>query len=86
MGLEMSKQFALDELVKAIHEFRKFTHQPLTLRGGDYAAAIPALNKATDRAEGLFAIFHTATGAEPTGRPPLSWPKTVPVRFEKCLN
>jgi len=31
MGLEMSKQFALDELVKAIHEFRKFTDQPLTV-------------------------------------------------------
>jgi hypothetical protein len=34
MGLGMSKRFALDELVKAIHEFRKFTGQLLTLRGG----------------------------------------------------
>jgi hypothetical protein len=31
------RQLALAELVKAIREFRKFTDQPLTLRGGDYA-------------------------------------------------
>jgi hypothetical protein len=30
-------------------EFRKFTDQPLTLRGGDYAHAVQALNKAIDR-------------------------------------
>ena len=31
------RQVALDQLVKAIREFRKFTDQPLTLQGGDYA-------------------------------------------------
>src|SRR5271157_4971864 len=47
------RQLALEELVKAIREFRKFTDQPLTLRGGDYAGAVQALNKAIDRATGL---------------------------------
>src|SRR5208337_3333190 len=47
------RQNALDMLVKAIREFRKFTDQPLTLRGGDYAGAVQALNKAIDRATGL---------------------------------
>ena len=47
------RQLALAELVKAIREFRKFTDQPLTLRGGDYAGAVQALNKAIDRANGL---------------------------------
>jgi hypothetical protein len=47
------RQLALAELVKAIREFRKFTDQPLTLRGGDYAGAVQALNKAIDRAKGL---------------------------------
>jgi len=47
------RQVALDILLKAIREFRKFTDQPLTLRGGDYAHAVQELNKAIDRAEGL---------------------------------
>jgi hypothetical protein len=47
------RQIALDMLLKAIREFRKFTDQPLTLRGGDYAHAVQELNKAIDRADGL---------------------------------
>ena len=47
------RQLALNELVKAIREFRKFTDQPLTLRGSEYAHAVQELNKAIDRAEGL---------------------------------
>jgi hypothetical protein len=31
------RQLALEELVKAVREIRKFTDQPLTLREGDYA-------------------------------------------------
>ena len=42
------RQIALDMLLKAIREFRKFTDQPLTLRGGDYAHAVQDLNKAID--------------------------------------
>jgi hypothetical protein len=38
------RQVALEELWKAIREFRK---------GGDYAHAVQELNKAIDRAEGL---------------------------------
>ena len=37
---------------KAIRKFRKFTYPPLTLLGSCYAAAVQALNKAIDRAEG----------------------------------
>src|SRR5271165_3159616 len=47
------RQLALGELLKAIREFRKFNDQPLTLRGGNYAQAVHALNKAIDRADGL---------------------------------
>lgn len=47
------RQIALDGLLKAIREFRKFTNQPLTLREGDYAHALQELNKAIDRADGL---------------------------------
>ena len=47
------RQLALNELVKAIGKFRKFTGQPLTLRGSDYAHAMQELNKAIDRAEKL---------------------------------
>ena len=47
------RQLALEDLVNAIREFRKFTDQPLTLRGGDYAHAVLELNKVIDRAEGL---------------------------------
>ena len=43
------RQLAVDDLVKAIREFRKFTDQPLTLRGSDYAHAVQELNKAIDR-------------------------------------
>ena len=45
------RQTALDNLVKAIREFRKYTDQPLTLRGSDYANAVQVLNKAIDRAK-----------------------------------
>jgi hypothetical protein len=45
------RQLALEELVKAIAEFRKFSDQPLTLRGGDYVRAVQALNRAIERAE-----------------------------------
>jgi len=45
------RQVVLDELVKAIREFRNFTDQPLTLRGGDYAHAVQELNNAIDRAD-----------------------------------
>ena len=47
------RQAALNDLVKAIREFRKFTDQPLTLLGSEYAHAVQELNKAIDRAEGL---------------------------------
>jgi hypothetical protein len=47
------RQAALDGLVKAIREFRKFTDEPLTLRGGDYAHAVLELNNAIERAEWL---------------------------------
>jgi hypothetical protein len=43
------RQLALNELVKAIRKFRKFTGQPLTLRGSEYAHAVQELNKAIDR-------------------------------------
>jgi len=39
--------------LKAISEFRKYTDQPLTLREGNYAHAVQALNKAIDRAQTL---------------------------------
>ena len=42
------RQAALNDLVKAIREFRKFTDQPLTLRESDYAHAVQELNKAID--------------------------------------
>ena len=38
---------------KSAAEFRKYTDQPLTLRGGDYAHVVQELNKAVDRAQGL---------------------------------
>jgi hypothetical protein len=46
------RQLALNELVKAIRKFRKFTGQPLTLRGSEYAHTVQELN-AIERAEGL---------------------------------
>jgi len=49
----IDRQIALDGLLKAIREFRQFTDQPLTLRGGDYAHAVQELNQAIDRADGL---------------------------------
>jgi hypothetical protein len=50
------RQAALNDLVKAIREFRKLTDKPVTLRGGDYAQAVQALNKTIDRAEGLLRL------------------------------
>jgi hypothetical protein len=50
------RQLALNELVQAIREFRKFTDQPLTLCGSDYAHAIQELNKAVDRANDLLRL------------------------------
>jgi hypothetical protein len=47
------RQIALDSLLKAIREFRKYTDEPLTLRGSDYAHAVQELNKAIYRVEGL---------------------------------
>jgi hypothetical protein len=47
------RQLALNDLVHAIREFRKFTDQPLTLRGSDYAHAVQELNKVIDRANDL---------------------------------
>jgi hypothetical protein len=47
------RQTVLQNLVYAIREFRKFTDQPLTLRGSDYAHAVQELNKAVDRANDL---------------------------------
>jgi hypothetical protein len=45
------RQLALNELVKAIREFRKFTDQSLTLRGSEHAHAVQELNKAINRAD-----------------------------------
>jgi hypothetical protein len=47
------RQLALNELVNAIREFRKFPDQPLILRGSEYAHAVQELNKAIDRADRL---------------------------------
>jgi hypothetical protein len=47
------RQLALVALVKAVREYRKFTDQPLTLRGSDYAHAVQELNKAIERADQL---------------------------------
>ena len=48
-----NRQLALGELVNSILEFRNYSDQPLTLRGGEYARVVQELNKATDRANGL---------------------------------
>jgi hypothetical protein len=50
------RQAALQNLVQAIREFRKFTDQPLTLRGSDYAHAVQELNKVIDRANDLLRV------------------------------
>ena len=50
------RQLTLDDLVKAIREFRKYTDQPLTLRGSDYPHAVQELNKAIDRADGVLRL------------------------------
>lgn len=47
------RHLALGELVKGIREFSKFTDEPLTPRGSDYAHAVQELHKAIDRASGL---------------------------------
>jgi hypothetical protein len=48
-----NRQNALTNLIDAIREFRKFSEQPLTLRGSEYAHAVQELNKAIGRAEDL---------------------------------
>ncbi len=48
-----ARQTIIEELVHAIHEYRKASEQPLTLRGSEYAQAVQELNKAIDRAEGM---------------------------------
>jgi len=45
------RQTALTDPVNAIREFRKFTDEPLTLRGAGYAQAVHALNKAIEKAD-----------------------------------
>lgn len=47
------RQVALNELVKAIGAFRKFTDEPLTLRGEDYGEAVQELNTAVNQANEL---------------------------------
>ena len=47
------RQSIIEELVHAIHEYRKASEQPLTLRGSEYGQAVHELNKAIDRAEGM---------------------------------
>src|ERR1700731_4680803 len=48
------RQVALDDLVKAIREYRRLAEsKPLTLQGSDYAHAVQELNKAIDWAEGF---------------------------------
>jgi hypothetical protein len=56
------RQVALQNLVHAIGEFRKFTDQPLTLRGSDYAHAVQELNKAIDRATNLLQFMSLQSG------------------------
>jgi len=45
------RQAALKDLLSAVREFRKFTDEPLTLRGSEYAHALLELNRAIDRAD-----------------------------------
>jgi hypothetical protein len=47
------RQNALNQLLQAVREYRKFADQPLTLRGSEYAHAVQELNQAIDRAEQL---------------------------------
>jgi hypothetical protein len=47
------RQNARTDFVHAIHEYRKTSDQPLTLRGSEYAHAVQELNKAIDGAEKL---------------------------------
>jgi hypothetical protein len=47
------RQVIIEELVHAIHEYRKASEQPLTLRGSEYAQAVHELNKVIDRAEAM---------------------------------
>jgi hypothetical protein len=47
------RQIILTDLIHAIHEYRKASEQPLTLRGSEYAHAVQKLNKLIDRAEAL---------------------------------
>ena len=48
-----ARQAIIEELVHAIHEYRKASEQPLTLRGSENAHAVQELNKVIDRAEGI---------------------------------
>jgi hypothetical protein len=59
-GLE-DRHKALTNLISAIREYRKFSEQPLTLRGSEYAHAVQELNKAIDRAEPSRMVFHVRT-------------------------
>jgi hypothetical protein len=45
------RQKVLEDLVRAIREYRKLSDQPLTLRGSEYAHAVLELNKAIERKE-----------------------------------
>jgi hypothetical protein len=64
------RQIALDMLLKAIREFRKYTDEPLTLRGSDYSHAVQELNKAIDRARATtFCSREKRTGLNPAHRP-----------------
>ena len=45
------RQTALKDLLSAVREFRKFTDEPPTLRGSEYAHALLELNKSIDRAD-----------------------------------
>jgi hypothetical protein len=61
------RQISLQNLVHAISEFRKFTDQPLTLRGSDYAHAVQELNKAVDRANDLLQFLFRLVPLEEIG-------------------
>jgi hypothetical protein len=64
------RQIALDMLLKAIREFRKYTDEPLTLRGSNYPHAVQELNKAIDRARATtFCSREKRTGLNPAHRP-----------------
>jgi len=49
----MGKHFALDELVKAIHEFRKFTDQPADIARRRLCGGGSGAQQAIDRVNAL---------------------------------